>query len=74
MEPREKMFENVTFFSSGYAYSAQRQLFGGGRGGGGGNRQSQYRWQASDYNKPVTAQMSTNEVMYDLFKFEVIKE
>lgn len=71
-------FEHPVGGNAGYAYSAQRQLFGSGsgRGGGGGGgrsqqNQNQYKWQASDYNQKhghtqATQQMSTNDVINTL--------
>ncbi|XP_071143376.1 nucleoporin NUP42-like isoform X2 [Mytilus edulis] len=72
-------FEHPVGGNAGYAYSAQRQLFGGGgggRGGGGGGGRSQqnpnqYKWQASDYSQrqgqpQATQQMSTNDVINTL--------
>ncbi|XP_076083288.1 uncharacterized protein LOC143054243 isoform X2 [Mytilus galloprovincialis] len=72
-------FEHPVGGNAGYAYSAQRQLFGSGgsgRGGGGGGGRSQqntnqYKWQASDYSQrqgqpQATQQMSTNDVINTL--------
>lgn len=59
----------------GYAYAAQRQLFGGGGGGGGGGSRfsgggggtNPFKWTANDYqktqNKPVVQQVSPNDLM-----------
>ncbi|XP_048731585.2 nucleoporin NUP42-like isoform X4 [Ostrea edulis] len=64
-------------YKKGYAYSAQRQLFGGDGGGsrygggGGGGGSNQFRWTSNEYQKtqqtrPVTQQTAPNELINSL--------
>ncbi|XP_052707007.1 nucleoporin NUP42-like isoform X2 [Crassostrea angulata] len=71
-------FEHPRGGNAGYAYAAQRQLFGGGGGGGGGGSRfsgggggtNPFKWTANDYqktqNKPVVQQVSPNDLINTL--------
>ncbi|XP_055996656.1 nucleoporin NUP42-like isoform X3 [Ostrea edulis] len=70
-------YEHPRGGNAGYAYSAQRQLFGGDGGGsrygggGGGGGSNQFRWTSNEYQKtqqtrPVTQQTAPNELINSL--------
>ncbi|XP_022298978.2 uncharacterized protein LOC111107607 [Crassostrea virginica] len=66
-------FEHPQGGNSGYAYAAQRQLFGGGGGGsrfgggGGGGGNNPFKWSSNDYQrtqqKPASQQVSSGDLI-----------